>query len=566
MKTFSLRIGGHHYMKKTTFLIFVILAIFAATSVVLLFRFIRSLGISDPAKLVPAETIAFARVPNLIQTALRWPKSSLANIAREPDVKDFLKNPILHSFQGGQNMGTQVLAVKPRTIFLTATELSPQGAHVLLGFQFLGSRKKANETLEFLRSKIARGITISSRSSVHYNGNTIDSTIYQNTTLHSAMYGRWAFISNDLPTLQDTLNRAAGKNLGPSLAQNSDYLQTMTHLPQKPDLEIFINSKSALNALLAVGASMGSVPDTAQVQQLQKLGSLAISSRFEGPNLRDTLAIILDNSTVIPPIKHIAMKFTHPETLAYLEVARQGFPLFEMSLLANKLLEFLAENHFPLKAFDQIFGSEAALFCSWPSTNFRPSAILVTEIRDRVQAITWLDRMGFKPLLPNPKLPHVTSYQSESPQSPLFVPTVAFRESLLFAGLTSLDVEETLSSEGSSPTLENSSAFAPALQHYQSQNILFAFINTKDLFERIYALLRPVIMFGAVVRPDVMQQFDTSKLPSAASISKHLQPIVAVQQLQGNVMVFDSTGPVTLDQALLIFLLAKVGLLSLTQP
>jgi len=553
-------------MKKTTFLIFFILAIFAAISVVLLFGFIRSLGPSDPAQLVPANTVAFACAPNLIQTALRWPRSSLAKIAQEPDVKDFLKDPISHFFQGDPGIGNQILAAKPRTIFLALTRLSPQGTHVLLGFQFLGSHQTANAALEFLRSKIIRTDAIASRSSVRYHSDTIDSVIYQNTTIYSAMHGRWGFISNDLPALQDALNRAARRNSGPSLKQHPDYLQTAAHLPKRPDLKIFINSKFALDALLAVGTSMGSIPDAVQVQQLQKLGSLTISSRFEGPNFRDTLAVILHNPPLINPLQHIAIKFTRPETLAYLEVAKQGFPLFEISLLANKLLECLADTQFSLQAFDQIFGSEAALFCSWSSTNFRPSANLVTEVRDRTPVISWLDRMGFKPLPPNLKWPNITSYQSKSSQSSLIVPTVAFKENLLLAGLTDLDVEETLSSEGSSITLENSPAFAPALQRYQSQNVLFAFINTKELFERVYALLRPVISFGAAMRPDIMQEFDISKLPSATSISKHLQPIVALQQLQGNVMVFDSTGPVTLDQALLVLLLVKMGLLSVPQP
>ncbi|PWU08703.1 MAG: hypothetical protein C5B47_04290 [Verrucomicrobia bacterium] len=551
---------------KKTFLVFLILAIFAAIPLLLLFKFVRSLGISDPTKLLSADTLAFACTPNLIQTAFRWPHTRLAKIIGETDVKEFINSSLPPPLRAGRNLGPDILAVKPKTMFLAITQLSPQGAQVLLGFQFLGSYKKANEALEFLRNKIAHGVPVLSRSSSPYNGDSIETIVYRNSILHSAMHGRWVLISNDLSVLQRTLDRAAGKIRTPSLRENADYLKVMAQLPKRPDLKVFIASKAVLNALLAIGASMGCVPNPEQVRQLQGIGAFAITSKFEGENFRDSGAVVLRNPPKIPPLRHIAMRFTQPTTVGYLEVAKQGFPFFEMSLLSDKFFAFLAEKRLSMKSLDQIFGSEAALFWSWPSTRLRPPTILVTEIQDRSQAIRWLDQMGLKPLSSNPRLPSVALYQLESSEPPLIVPTVAFRKNLLFAGLTGTDVESTLSLTETSATLANSPIFASALRRYHAQNVFFAFINTREVFERIYALLRPIIIFGAAMKPDAMQQIAVSKLPPAESVGKHLQPIVAIQKIQGNVMIFDSTGPITLDQAILVFLSLKVGLDSLTQP
>ncbi len=540
--------------------IFLLLFILAVIATIFILGFIQSLGVSDPAKLVPASTVIFASTPDLFRTALRWPNTSLAKISQEPDVKEFLQKPFstLGSSRDGQDAGSKIFELKPRRIFVALTELLPERTSALLGFQFLGNRKNAGEALELIRRKISHDAVISSRTSASYNGDSVESVVYRDITIYSAIHGHWGFISNHLSTLQEALDRAAGKNRISSLSQSADYLKVIAHLPPNPDLQIFINSQSALEALLAMGARMGNIPDPIQVQQAHKWGSIGISSKLDGENLRDSMAIIiLTDFPLPPPLKHVAMKFTHSSTLGYLEMSKVPYGVLGLPLFASR---FLAQTHLSFETLNRISGSEAALFFTWPTTNFRPPTLLVAEIQKQAEAINWLHQAGFKKLLPNLKFPKTAFYQTELPQYPILAPTFAFHENLLLAGMTAFDVEETLSQAGSSETLEHSSSFAPALTRYNSQNILFSFLNAKQLFERAYAMLRPVIIFSTALSPDILQVIDTSKLPSTTSISKHLHPIVSTQQLQGNMMVFDSIGPITLDQALLAFFFAKMGM------
>jgi hypothetical protein len=47
--------------------------------------------------LLPAETVVLASLPDLPRTASRWPKTILAKIGAEPEMKAFLERPLQYS-------------------------------------------------------------------------------------------------------------------------------------------------------------------------------------------------------------------------------------------------------------------------------------------------------------------------------------------------------------------------------------------------------------------------------------------------------------------------------------
>ena len=76
-------------MKKIFVILLVVLVLVTASALWIM----RGAGPSDAAALLPAETVAFASLPDLPRTASRWPKTTLAKIGAEPEMKAFLESP-----------------------------------------------------------------------------------------------------------------------------------------------------------------------------------------------------------------------------------------------------------------------------------------------------------------------------------------------------------------------------------------------------------------------------------------------------------------------------------------
>ena len=76
----------------------------------------------------------------------------------------------------------------------------------------------------------------------------------------------------------------------------------------------------------------------------------------------------------------------------------------------------------------------------------------------------------------------------------------------------------------------------------------FAYIDTAQLYSRLDASLRPMLLMAAAFVPAVAGSIDSSKLPAPEVITKHLSPIVSSQRYDGDGYLVESIGPITLDQ------------------
>jgi hypothetical protein len=69
-----------------------------------------------------------------------------------------------------------------------------------------------------------------------------------------------------------------------------------------------------------------------------------------------------------------------------------------------------------------------------------------------------------------------------------------------------------------------------------------------QLYSRLDASLRPMLLMAAAFVPAVAGSIDPSKLPAPEVITKHLSPIVSSQRYDGDGYLAESIGPITLDQ------------------
>ena len=131
-------------------------------------------------------------------------------------------------------------------------------------------------------------------------------------------------------------------------------------------------------------------------------------------------------------------------------------------------------------------------------------------------------------------------------------PTAALVEGFLVIGVDPEELGQTLQSFKSGETLEKSPVFAPALPAYGTANEVFGFANSKLIFERGFPMLRQVIVFGVAVVPGASAIIDGSKLPETETIAKHLQPITYSQVRIPEGYLVESSGPITMNQAVIV--------------
>ena len=126
-------------MKKTFIILLVVVLTAIAAAALWIFQ---GRGPSNAAALLPAETIAVASLPDLPRSAARWPKTTLAKIAGEPEMRAFLERPIqyLTAERGGTEAAGILWQLKPGRIFAAVLSLTANDATFLVGFQFWGGK------------------------------------------------------------------------------------------------------------------------------------------------------------------------------------------------------------------------------------------------------------------------------------------------------------------------------------------------------------------------------------------------------------------------------------------
>jgi len=541
-------------MKKVLTILLVILFVLAA-SVLWIWR---SMGVTDAAMLVPAETVALASLPDLPRSAIRWPQTTLSKIGLEPEMKSFLEKPVqyLSKNRGGDEAGGILWNLKPGRIFTAVVSVSAQEAAVVVGFQYWGGKSAYDDAVARLRQELTAGDRAAELTRENYGTAEIISSVHQGVTLFTATEGRWGFLSNNQAAIKDAIERAAGVSSTPSLADNPRYQQVRGRLAKDPDFLVFCQPQSALETLLAVGQTMGAQAIPQQVAQAKKVEAIGATTKLDGANLRDTIFILRANPPDVGSLTHRAMKLTSEATTAYFDFVADFQQI--SGAAANPALASLARipalqnsRLFPL--IPEAFGPECALAMSWPAERMKPEGIFAVQIRDQAKADEAMQEL--LALFPEASVTtegQARAYSFPALQSAFANPTVAITDGFLIVGVDPGDLGRALTAMQSGASLEKSPAFAPALPAFQSANETFGYIDSKALFERGFPMLRQVIIFGAAFMPGANEIIDSSKIPQTESIAKHLQPIVYAQTRLPEGYLIESSGPITMNHVLLL--------------
>lgn len=515
-------------------------------------------SIRDGAQLVPANTVFYAALPDLRRTTERWPKTALARIGAEPSVAQFLEKPLSRLASGGTLEGVDfLLRVKPGRFFLAVTTLRDTGADVVLGFQFFGGRKDLDAAFDRLYRELGKSLPEARRTTADHQGDTITSFAGDGPILFTAVHGSWGFLSNSEAALKTSLDRAAGRDRSPSLVDETDFKTVAARVGTDPDLGWFARIQPAVEALLAFARKNNAAADVdeAQLAQLKKITAGGGTLRLDGADLREATFILQADLPTLPPVDRAPLAFTTPATTffydAILDLQSMADETYHASLPPDAQA-FLRDQQIDLKQLPKTFGTDFGLVVNWSPDAMIPALLGVVEIKDRKAVEALVDKLlvtlGVATSASEIAGARVLAFPALSSQ--LAEPALAISDKFLFASLTTPELERALTLPANAPTLEAAAAFKPALPVYTGGVQAFAYLDSKTLFEGIYNRVRPIAMLAAVVSPELAQFVDIEKLPETEAISRHLAPILYSQKQLPEGWLIESSGPVTLSQAI----------------
>ena len=505
--------------------------------------FNRPAGPSQASSLAPADSVFFANIPDIPLTGFRWSRTALAQIAAEPEVRAFLEKPLARFNESPTNKETLdiLTKLKPGNIYLAATSASEHDFRGILGVQFWGKREDFLTVVA--KARAALPPATGEPTMEEYRGLEITVTQHGDLLLHTAVAGRWGFFSNDAALIKEALDRATGNAQSPPLAANPRFLKVITELLSDPDFLVFLQPEKALDAMLAVGRSMGAkaIPD--HVDELKLTEAAGGAWKMDGEMIRDAFFLLREGSGDLPEtISHESIALTTPETTIF------GNFVLNFSSLPT-WLERLSESYpnatqglAPLvQSVAEGYGPECALIGSIPSDDQNPSLLVAMKVRNPNQNL--LANATVITASPGGTAVHLIPH-------PLMPIAAAQNEKFLILGTDPKSVSEAL--EAHSKTLQDSPDFQNARTAYRNSNEAFCFLDTRVVFERSYGAILPIIKMSAALMPDMSQKWDVAKLPNPPTIGQHLPPIVFSQKRIPDGTRMESSGPVSMSQFLIL--------------
>ena len=219
----------------------------------------------------------------------------------------------------------------------------------------------------------------------------------------------------------------------------------------------------------------------------------------------------------------------------------------------TKIFQALGDSGITADDWKAAFGIELGSLANWPSSARWPSLLITVPVTDATKAgkiVEALLRAGEDGSWTASEKEGVHYFSKQSAASFIAItPTIGLSDRILIAGLDPTSVDEAIKRAGSSSSeLAESQAYKAAARLLPAPTNFFAFIDMAQLYSRLDASLRPMLLMAAAFVPAVAGSIDPTKLPAPEVITKHLSPIVSSQRYDRDGYMAESIGPITLDQ------------------
>jgi len=527
--------------------------------------------------LLPRQTIFLAYLPDFNRTLDDWHHSDVYQLYREQAVQDFV-HPALTGLSNlpKTNAASQTLReieqLDPKHAFLALTSIENTNPRFIGGFHFGGSQEEAARLINKWRSTFLEQTPGAKREKLQYQHHEIELIAAAPFTLATTYDRPWFFAATDLTELKAVLDRAnhRAQNQEDTLDKDAAYRAAIAHRPSNYAAFVYLQPKIFSERIAALRAAVRLNPAPGESTMLERMRCIAGSTRFENGKIHDLLFLGMPKLEHGTTVTRSSLSLGTKETFFYLSmllnVGEKIDTLNQVAALAGtKAFQALADSGVTADDWKAAFGLELGSLEDWPSSAHWPSFLLTLPIMDAAKAgkiVETLLRTDERATWTDTTKDGVRYFSKQSAASLIAVtPTIAVSDRILIAGFNPVSVEEAMKRSGmSSSDLSNSETYSAAARLLPAPTNFFAYVDTRLLYSRLDASLRPILLMAAAFVPAIVGSVDPTKLPPPEIITRHLSPIVSSQRYDRDGYMAESIGPITLDQSAIgLAILSSLG-------
>jgi hypothetical protein len=525
-------------------------------------QFSQRLSSAPAAALLPRETIFVAQIPDFNRARDEWQRCDIYQLYREPAVQDFLRKPLGNAPKTDAVSQTllEIEQLAPKNAFVALISIENNNPRIVGGFRFRGSQEEAERIIGKWRSILVGQNSSLKREKVQYQGHEIEATKTGSFSVATAYDPPWFFAATDAADIQALLDRADRRASNPnnSLDKDETYRAAISRRPSNDVVFFYLQPKTFSQRLAALRAAVGSTPAPGEGTMLEKMRCITGSMRFENGKIHDVLFIgmpkLEQNTTLTRSSLSLGTKETFFYLAMLLNLGERMDTLNQAAAFAGtKMFQALSDSGITTADWKAAFGIELGSLADWPSSAHWPSLLVTLPVTDASKAgkiVETLLRAEENGSWTATEKDGVRYFSKQSAASFIAItPTIALSDRALIVGLDPMSVEEAIKrARGSSSDLADSQTYKGAARLLPAPTNFFAYIDTVQLYSRLDASLRPMLLMAAAFVPAVAGSIDPTKLPAPEVITKHLSPIVSSQRYDGDGYMAESIGPITLDQ------------------
>jgi len=525
-------------------------------------QFSQRLTSAPVAALLPRETIFVAQIPDFNRARDEWQHCDIYQLYREPAVQDFLRKPLgnVPKTDAVSQTLLDIEQLAPKNAFVALTSIENNNPRFVGGFHFGGSQEEAERIIGKWRSILTGQNSSLKREKMQYQGHEIDATKTDSFTIATAYDPPWFFVTTDAADMQALLDRADRRSSDQDnrLDKDEAYRAAISRRPSNDVAFFYLQPKTFSQRLAALRAAVGSTPAPSEGTMLEKMRCITGSMRFENGKIHDVLFLGMPKLEQNTTLTRASLSLGTKETFFYLamllNLGERMDTLNQAAAFAGtKILQTLSDSGITAADWKAAFGIELGSLANWPSGARWPSLFVTVPLTDATKAgqiVETLLRAEEDGSWTATEKDGVRYFSKQSAMSFVAIsPTIALSDRILIAGLDPTSVEEAIKrARGSSSELADSQTYKGAARLLPAPTNFFAYIDTAQLYSRLDASLRPMLLMAAAFVPAIAGSIDPTKLPAPEVITKHLSPIVSSQRYDGDGYMAESIGPITLDQ------------------
>lgn len=528
-------------------------------------QFSQRISSSPVSMLLPRDAIFVAQIPDFNRAQDEWQHCDIYQLYREPAVQDFLRPA-----RAGLGNASKTYAISqilleieqlaPTNAFVALTSIDNNNPRVVGGFHFRGTQEEAERIIDKWRSRLMGQNSSPQREKQQYQGHEIEATKTGSFTVVTACDPPWFFVATDVGDMQSLLDRAdrRSSNQDNRLDKDETYRAAISRRLSNDVGFFYLQPKTFSQRLAALRAAVGSMPAPGEGTMLEKMRCVTGSMRFENGKIHDVLFMgmpkLEQNTTVTRSSLSLGTKETFLYLAMLLNLGERMDTLNQAAAFAGtKVFQALSDSGITAADWKAAFGIELGSLATWPSGARWPSLLVTvpvtdsTKARQIVQALLRAEEDGSWTATEKDGVQYFSKQTAASFVT--ITPTLALSDRILIAGLDPMSVEDAVKrGRGGSSELAESQTYKGADRLLPAPTNFFAYIDTAQLYSRVDASLRPMLLMAAAFVPAVSASIDPTKLPAPEIITKHLSPIVSSQRYDGDGYMIESIGPITLDQ------------------